>query len=49
MESKDYRRTNYFIKKRFQLKYTLYIVATLLVVMTASGIGLYMGLWGAII
>ena len=44
-----HRRKDYFIKKGFQLRYTLFIVATLLVVMFASGIGLYMGMWGSII
>ncbi|MCM8761103.1 MAG: HAMP domain-containing protein [Candidatus Omnitrophica bacterium] len=42
-------RKNYLIKKRFQLKYTLMIVGMLLVVMVASGVGLYLGMWGSII
>ncbi|MFA4982503.1 MAG: HAMP domain-containing protein [Candidatus Omnitrophota bacterium] len=49
MPDKKYRRTNYFIKKKFQLKFTFSIVATLLIVMFVSGVGLYMGLWGSII
>ncbi|MCK4464012.1 MAG: hypothetical protein KAU58_06845, partial [Candidatus Omnitrophica bacterium] len=44
-----YTRTHYFIKKRFQIKYTLSIVLTLLVVMFATGIGLYLGMWTSII
>lgn len=43
------QRRNYFIKKRFQLKYTLSIVAILAVVMIASAIGVYFGMWGSII
>ena len=42
-------RKNYLIKKEFQLKYTLMIVGILLVVMAASGVGLYLGMWGSII
>lgn len=44
-----YRRRNYLIKKHFQLKYTVSIVATLLIVMLVSGVGLYIGMWGSII
>ncbi|MDD5436452.1 MAG: methyl-accepting chemotaxis protein [Candidatus Omnitrophica bacterium] len=44
-----YKRKNYFINKRFQLKYTLTTVAILLVVMFVTGFGLYMGMWGSII
>jgi len=44
-----YKRKNYLINKRFQLKYTISIVAMLLVVMIVSGFGLYMGMWGSII
>lgn len=43
------KRKNYLIKKRFQFRYTLTIVITLLVVMLVSGIGLYMGIWGSVI
>ena len=44
-----YKRRNYLINKKFQLKYTVSIVAMLLVVMLVSGFGLYMGMWGSII
>ncbi len=43
------KRRNYFINKKFQLKYTLSIVAILAVVMIASGAGVYFGMWGSII
>ena len=44
-----FQRRNYLINKKFQLKYTLAIVALMLVVMLASGFGLYMGMWGSVI
>jgi len=44
-----YKRRNYLINKRFQLKYAISIVAMLLVVMLITGFGLYMGMWGSII
>ena len=43
------KRRNYFIKRKFQLKYTLSIVAILAVVMITSGVGIYFGMWGSII
>ena len=49
MPDGTHRRKNYLINKKFQLKYTFAIVATLLVVMLASGIGLYVGMWTSII
>ncbi len=49
MANAAYKRRNYLIDKRFQLKYTIAIVAMLLVVMLVSGFGLYMGMWGSII
>ena len=49
MPETTYKRKNYLRNKRFQLKYTLSIVAMLLVVMLVSGFGLYMGMWGSII
>ncbi|UCD55692.1 MAG: methyl-accepting chemotaxis protein [Candidatus Omnitrophota bacterium] len=49
MISKRHRRRHYLIKKRFQLKYTMLILATLLLVMSVSGIGLYVGMWASII
>jgi len=49
MGNETHRRTNYLIKKGFQLKYTITIVATILVVMLVSGVGLYVGMWSSII
>jgi len=49
MTKTAYKRRNYLVNKRFQLKYTIAIVATLLVIMLVSGFGLYMGMWGSII
>ena len=49
MSESIYKRKNYLINKKFQLKYTVSIVAMLLVVMLATGFGLYMGIWGSII
>ncbi len=49
MAETTYKRKNYLINKKFQLKYTISIVAMLLVVMLVSGFGLYMGMWGSII
>lgn len=49
MAEMKYKRKNYLIDKPFQLKYTIAIVVTLLVVMFVSGFGLYMGMWGSII
>ena len=43
------KRRNYFINRKFQLKYTLSIVAILAVVMIASSVGIYFGMWGSII
>ena len=43
------KRRNYIINKKFQLKYTLSIVTMLAVVMIASGVGTYFGMWGSII
>lgn len=44
-----YKRTHFLIKKSFQLRYTLTIAATMLVIMLVSVAGLYVGMWGAII
>ncbi len=49
MPDAAYKRRNYLINKKFQLKYTVSIVAMLIVVMLVSGFGLYMGMWGSII
>jgi len=49
MNKSGYRRKNYFIKKKLQLKITLSIVLTLLSVMLITGIGVYMGMWVSII
>lgn len=44
----DFKRRNYFIKKGFQLRYTLTILLTLLVVMVVTGLGIYVGIWTSI-
>lgn len=44
-----HRRIHYLVKSAFQLKYTLTIVGLLLVVMLASGVGVYLGMWGSVI
>jgi len=44
-----HRRTNYFVKRNFQLKYTIVIVVTVLAVMLISGVGIYVGMWSSII
>ncbi len=49
MVEQKYRRWHYLVKKRFQLKYTLLILSTLLLVMLVSGIGLYIGMWASIV
>lgn len=49
MAETAYKRKNYLINSKFQLKYTFAIVAMLLVVMLVTGFGLYMGMWGSII
>ncbi len=49
MTETAYKRTSYLVNKKFQIKYTLLIVAILLVVMFVTGFGLYMGMWGSII
>ena len=49
MESKQYKRYHFLVKKGFQLKYTLLVLVTLLFVMTVSGVGIYLGMWGSII
>jgi methyl-accepting chemotaxis protein len=49
MTDRTHRRTHYLIDKRFQLKYTLAIVATILAVMAVSGAGLYFGMWSSIV
>lgn len=49
MDHEMHRRTHYLVKKRFQLKYTIAIVATIFAVMLVSGAGIYVGMWSAII
>ena len=49
MADGKYKRKNYLIKSRFQLKYTLSIVMLLVAVMVATGAGMYLGMWGSII
>ncbi len=43
------RRKHYLINKPLQLRYVLYIIATLLIVSTASLIGTYYGIWASVI
>lgn len=49
MTNETHRRTHYFVKKNFQLKYTITIVITMLAVMLVSGVGIYVGMWSSII
>lgn len=49
MPGKTHKRKNYFIKKGFQLRHALPVTLILLAVMSASGAGLYLGMWGSII
>ena len=49
MPHEMHRRTHYLINKRFQLKYTIAIVITILAVMLTSGVGIYVGMWSSII
>lgn len=44
-----HRRTHYLINRKFQLKYTFAMVAMVLAVMFATGVGLYVGMWSSII
>lgn len=44
-----HRRTHYLIKRQLQLRYTLAIVLTLLVVMATTGAGLYLGMRASVI
>lgn len=43
------RRTHYLINSKFQLKYTTAMVAMVVAVMLATGVGLYVGMWSSII
>lgn len=43
------RRSRYLINKKFQLKYTIAMVAMVLAVMLATGVGIYVGMWSSII
>ena len=49
MDHEIHKRTHYLIKRRFQLKYTLAMVITILAVMLVSGAGIYIGMWSSII
>ncbi|MDP2929312.1 MAG: methyl-accepting chemotaxis protein [Candidatus Omnitrophota bacterium] len=49
MARKMHRRTNYLVKKNFQIKYTAVITTTILAVMLVSGIWIYVGMWSSII
>ncbi len=42
-------RRQFFIDKRFQTKYGLYITLTLVIVCGISAIGLYLGIWSSVI
>ena len=44
-----HKRTHYLINKKFQLKYTIAMVAMVMAVMLVTGIGLYVGMWSSII
>lgn len=49
MEAKhSHKRRSYFINKRFQLKYTLIVLITLISVMLITAAGMYIGLWASI-
>lgn len=49
MNSKHpYKRRSYFINKRFQLKYTLIVLISLISVMLITAAGMYIGLWASI-
>jgi len=49
MAQKTHKRLSYLVKKNFQVKYTLLILSTLLLVMFASAAGIYLGMWSSII
>jgi methyl-accepting chemotaxis protein len=49
MAHEIHRRTNYLVKKSFQLKYTIAIAVTMLAVMLITGVGIYVGMWSSII
>jgi methyl-accepting chemotaxis protein len=42
-------RVHYLINKKFQLKYTTAMVAMIVAVMLATGVGIYVGMWSSII
>ena len=44
-----YKRRNVLINKGFQLRYTLSILLTILLVMFVTALGLYVGIWASII
>ena len=49
MAHEGHNRTHYLINRRFQLKYTIAIVITILAVMLVTGAGIYIGMWSSII
>lgn len=49
MDHQMHRRTHYLVKRNFQLKYTIAIAITILIVMLVSGVGIYVGMWSSII
>ena len=44
----SHKRRNYLINKKFQIKYTLIVLITLLSVMLITTLGIYVGLWTSI-
>ncbi len=44
-----HKRIHYLINKKFQLKYTIAMVAMVSAVMLATGVGIYVGMWSSII
>lgn len=48
MESSQHKRKNYLIKKPFQLKYALSMILLIALVMGATGLGVYYGMWSSI-
>ena len=49
MTNSMHRRTHYLVKKSFQLRYTIAIALTILVVTLISSVGIYVGMWSSII
>lgn len=43
------KRTHYLINRKFQLKYTIAMVAMVTAIMLATGVAIYVGMWSSII